>query len=1075
MYYDDQLASFTTPASHSSRVILYEAGSWVGRYSGVPVARIILLGVTSGRPGTPVAYTNEFSPSVGYTGAGGGQSVTVALTQPYLTTANYDYTVGLMNSHSSAILGVAMYQAQDISENNESFYRKDNFGTTPVEMGGSAVTNEGQLVAWFNGEVNVAPNNPSSLSPSGANLNIGRNPTLTAVFEDANRVLNNGVAWDRVTRTRVWLRTGSTSGANVFTPKEWANNSTEQANRKSSVSTGLNLSYGVTYYYGVQHQDRGGLWSNVTWVSFSIKDPNDPPSAPDSLTPSGSVVSSLTPSMRFRHRDPNGNNSSKARIEVQTSGGSARWDYTWSVAVANNGYITRTYAGNALAYGTSYRFRTKTWDSAGYEGAWSGWQTFTLVSPNTAPYAPDQISPNGSITGDLTPLLSMRHRDPDGNSTSNAKMQVRRKSDNTMMLDKVWATSVAHNGYVNRNYDGLTLAYNTTYQFRGQTQDSAGAWGGYSAWVDFTITSLSSVDEPTSPSGWQATTTPANVVAVYRHNSGVSSQAFRVRLLNSTGSTIATSAWVNKTVANGGVVTLTWAELGFGARAWGANEQVIVQSRDANGVESPSWSPASKFNINAAPSVPSGLTPNGSASPALPKLIVTNVTDADTVQDPKSSLIVKAVLTTSAGTFTRTMTWVAASNRWEYQTTVTELPAKSTFQNTWQAYAGDGSVWSGGKNVEAEAVKSGVATFVYDAVPEVLFNGPASPIETTQPTITWLVDQPQQSYRVRGYMGEVLVYDSGTVTSTTPSHLVIPGNFLGGEAWNTGETITFEISVTSTSAITGTSTPTDILLDYTPPGSLPLFGEAVPLPQTTQPSAFLLWHEPTAVLNENFEGYVWSRWEIDDVGNEVAGSRFILKFITNPAHTTLLDAEVESHKRYRWSVFVRERRGNDIVSSAPSTFEGSVQWDGIILHAPHNPEQTAVELNWSTAGDDYRPQYQWLRNSLDFEAVNGERIFSIGKKIHTDSAGSFEIINDDVATAEQRLATLHYLYRLQGGEIDGEPHTACWRSGRGGVNGIVYGMLTDDPNITFDDDGWYMLDIGIRSAAYTFGYQGEID
>ena len=1079
VYDNQQVATFTSPASHASSVILYRGGTWAGDFSGSALARLALLFHASDgsspnnlRPGGVAAYTGTINPSVAYTGAGEGQQLFANLTAPYLTIPGYEYTVAAANS--SGVLGIAMFQASSISEPNEWFYRKDVSGNTPQDAVGSATSNEGQLVVWFEGEVNVAPDTPTGLSPSGANVTTDQTPLLLANFNDDNEVLNNGVEWDRITRTRVWVRVGSSGGSTVFSD-EWANSSADQSANRSSITCTTTLTYGQTYAYGVQHQDRGGLWSPIAWTTFSVKDPNDPPLAPDSMTPSGTfTASNTTPSFRFRHRDVSGNTASnRAHIQVETSGGSSRWDFEWAVAVSNGSYITRTYAGSALAYETSYRWRARTRDSGNKWGPFSGWVTFSINQANTAPLAPDQLSPSGAITGDLTPLLSMRHRDPDGNSTSHVTMQVQRVSDSVYMLNKTWAVSIANNGFANSVYDGSGLAFNTNYRFRGRTQDSVGAWGPYSAWVTFSITSLSSVDKPTSPSGYQAGQTPANIVAKYTHNSGVASQAFRVQLLTEAGSVLGTTGWINKTVASGANVTITWAETGFNPRPWGDRSKIRILARDANGVQAPSWSPMVDFNINAAPTIPTGLTPNGSSFSTRPLLVVTNITDADTAQHPKSSLIVKAILTTNAGVFTRTMTWVAARNRWEYQTTATDLPAHSTFQNTWQAYAGDGIVWSGSTTVEASASKSSMATFIYDAVPVVTITGPISPIETALPTITWTSDQPQYKWTVR------LFNDSGTkvyeAIGINPNgvHFLISTRWIDGEQWNNGETFDLQVQVETESGIIGTSSLYPILLQYTPPASLPLSGEAISLPQTTQVNAYMLSHDPAMVPNENFEGYEWKRWEIDDAGNVKPETEVPYAMVMNAAITSFLDAQMESGKVYRWGVVVYERRDNDVVASEMETFDGSVQWTGIVIHAPHDPMNTAVELRWSTPDAPYAPSYQWKRSSEEFEAVGGERIFSLGKKLHTDASGSFEVLDDEVATAEQRIETLKYLYQLQAGGIDGIPHTACWRTGRGGSNGIVYGMLIDDPNMTYDDDGWYMLDIGIRSASYTLGVQEE--
>lgn len=964
VYGNQQTASHTNPKSPANGVplIAYSMGAWVGRYSGAATGRLAIMGTDgSNNIRNPIRRTVEFSPTANYMDAAGGQLITANLESPVALTWDEVYAVAAVARNGD--LGIAMIQASAISETDETFWRKDTSGTTFVDAIGSARSNEGQLMIHVNAEQNIKPNLPTGLSPSGSNLLISTKPTLTANFSDPNEVLNNGAAYDKLTSTKVTVRTGSATGTIVW-QSTYNNSASEQAAKRSSVVCGVTLSYGVTYYYTVEHKDIGGLWSSVASTSFSIK------------------------------------------------------------------------------------------------------------SPNAEPYAPDQLAPSGSISNnDLTPVLSFRHRDPDGNSASNAQVVVQRVSNSAQMWNKTWPTSVANNGTTSIVYAGLTLAYNEAYRFQARTQDSAGAWGDWSAWTTFTVTSLSAVEAPSSPVGYQASQTPANIVAKYTHGSGVAANAFKVQLQNENGGVLGTTGWISKSVASGANVTLTWAETGFNNRSWGDKLKIAVKARDTNGVESPSWSPAVAFNINAAPSIPSGLTPNGPAYSTRPLLIVTNVTDADTTQNPKSSLVVKAILTTNAGTFTRTMTWNSTKSRWEYQTTATDLPTQSSFVNTWQAYSYDGIVYSGEKTVEADAGKSSIATFVYDAVPTVAITAPTGTIENSQPIVTWTSSAPQASYRVYGYMGGVLVYDSGVVTSSTLSHTIDPTKFLDGERWNTGETLTLEVRSTNTTALTGTSAQVDVLLLYTPPNPLPLTGQGMSLPETVQTNAMELWHEPTDVANENFEGYVWRRIALTDDLSTVEGSEVTLAVVKNAAVTRLIDASVASRQVYRWSVTVRERRGNDIVESTPETFEGRVTWDGIVIHIPADPLNTAVELAWSTGGANYTADYEWSRQTAEHEALTGDSLFTLGKKLKKGASGTFELMDDEAATAEERLATLHHVYLTQGGEIDGTPHVACWRSGRGGVNGILYGMLEANPSITYDEGGLYELSIGIREAKYTLGVE----
>lgn len=936
-------------------------GIWAGKYSGSPVGRLAIFDgntpPTSSQRGAIRAQTNEFTPTVNYTGGGGGASIdNIALTAPHIIYGSSELlAVGV--AARAGDIGHSMFQASAITEPDERFYRKNISGTTFQELYGSSASNEGQLNIWINAEANVLPNAPTSLSPSGSNLLISRTPTLTGNFSDSNETLNNGLAFDKLTRTQVEVRLGSVSGTVIWSG-EWANSSGEQTAKKSSIVCGATLNYDTTYYYRVRHTD-----------------------------------------------------------------------------------IIGAYAG--------------TW------GTWAG-TTFSIKSPNTPPYAPDQLSPTGTISGGLTPVLSMRHRDPDGNNSSMAQQQVIIHSSGASRMDKTWEVVAGNNGTISSTYNGATLAYNTTYAWRGRTMDSQGSWGTWSDWVTFLITSLASVDAPTSPSGWQSSTTPANVVAVYRHNNGKNSNGFKVRLINNVGQVIWTSSsWIAKTVAPNGTVTLTWAEIGYGAVANGTFLTLQVLARDVDNIEATSWSPAVAFNINAAPNVPTPVSPtNGWAGSVRPDLDVTATDPDNGVTQVEIRIHTNEATPLVVGTWNGTL---VSGNLYRLLATTYQASMPNYGSYKFSARAYDGYLWSDW---------SAWRNFEYAEVPSVTISAPAGPtVATAAPVFTW-TSATQVAWRMQGWDGARLVYDTGVIENTNKTHTIqIAMYWQGGERWNNGEAFNWIVNVRNSAGLWGASAARTLQLVYVPPTALPVTGTPYQLPQTTQENAMSLNIPQTDVSIGNFQNYHWYRAKVDIEDAIISGTQVHLASVPNIASTAFIDAGVVSGQRYAWWALVEEQRGNDLVYSNPVYFYGSVEWDGVVVHAPYDPLNTALELRWSLGDADYDPESRLVRPMEYVDALNGERIFFMGRKLSRDQHGSFEVVDDEgIATVQDRINTLMHLLKLQGGDIDGIPHVACWRNGRGhAINDAIYGVINPDVSVTQDEDGWYELDITLLESGYVEG------
>lgn len=717
-----------------------------------------------------------------------------------------------------------------------------------------------------------------------------------------------------------------------------------------------------------------------------------------------------------------------------------------------------------------------------YEGHMSLW---FVSEPSVAPNAPTNLTPSGSSAStDLTPTLTSSFSD--ANETLNNgvaydylyqfQILVIRLSDNATMWDTtLTATTAERNGrYTSREYAGSALAYNTEYGYAIRHRDRDNNWGAWAS-TTFSITSLSSVDRPTNPAGFETNKAdPGAITAVYRHNAGLNANAMRARLLSSGGYLLAVSSDKAVSVAPNGTLSMTWAESGFGAHTVnGGSYQIQVLARDTNNQWSPAWSPVQTFRFNAAPNTPSSLSPSGSAASSARPLLTCVVSDPD-VEDPETDLTVKARIKNSGGTVlqTRTMTWDATLGKFKYQTTAADLAAYGTFK--WDAYSFDGTLYSGGTTVEASATKSSEATFVYAAGPAVTITGPSSPVSTVVPTLTWSTTftggGTQVSYRVRGYHPgtSTLVYDSGTVTSTSTSHTISSGSWIN-EEWNNTETFDWTVTVTDSNALSGTSTPLALTVSYVAPESLTLGTFPDAFPNTSGTNYVRL--EWGMSGDPDFKDYEIARVALLEDGiTEKPRSRKVLAHVAEQAQTSFIDAEVESGQLYRYELRHRTEQGNDVLASSPVSANAVVEWVGTIIHAPADP--MTYHLWFQLGAPAYEPKTHYGQNASLISPVGGSgrvAFFSPGQT--HDHEGVFALVSRYGMSALDRFKKLYEIWQFQGGEIDDVAHTLCWREGRGGPGSVTYGVLMPDWNRAHDEGGRFIINVKFSEVAFELGVQ----
>ena len=706
--------------------------------------------------------------------------------------------------------------------------------------------------------------------------------------------------------------------------------------------------------------------------------------------------------------------------------------------------------------------------SASYNGHMSIWFE---AERNQAPNRPTGLTVSSNLS--LTPTLGSSFSDPNETLNNGAsydylnryQVRIRRNSDGAYV---VGTTTVTASGSERSNrktawtVPGGRLTYATTYTYEVRHEDRNGAW---SAWASttFSITSLSSVDRPTAPVGTLTTLTPS-ITAVYRSQSGVAANAVQARLLTASGAVIRTGPVVSRSVANNAATTLTWAQAGLGSLEWGDGYQVQVRARDTNGQWSPSWSPARSFRTNAAPATPTNLAPTGSKASSTRPMLTARASDPD----GGTPTVYAEILSGGTVVATRTMTY-AGSGTYRYQTTSADVASYGTFQ--WRAYSYDGTLYSGGTTSAASATRSTTATFIYAAVPEVTVTGPASPVETITPVVSWTT-AAQSRYRVRAFdpATDALVYDSGEVVSTAGrAQALAPAGWYA--PWKNGETINIIISVQA-SGIWGDSEAWPLTLEYTPPNPIGLEVFHHTLSGTSGPTAHRVVWDQTDIATEDFSHYeLWRVELLDDGVTERPASRVNLLAGKgdDPLQTELLDAEVTSGQLYAYDIIQVAALGNDTVASDPTRVTSSISWDGLMLHCPADPEALHVQLRVGPPNDRYAPSMQLGQpHRLVSPVGQGARVAFFGRGQTADPAGTFGIIELDGMTADARKEALLTIWRAQGGEWDGKPKTVCWRDGRGGSLGRVYGMLAE-PVITHGGARSYTVDLQMMELTFALG------
>lgn len=678
---------------------------------------------------------------------------------------------------------------------------------------------------------------------------------------------------------------------------------------------------------------------------------------------------------------------------------------------------------------------------------------------NEAPEAPSNLSPSGTIN-DTAPTFTATFRDlngsygassglgvDSGDQVNQYTIQVRRVSDGTMYWDQTYTagSSEKSSDAISRAYGGSALTRGTAYEWRIRASDDFSAWGDWSAWTSFTPANLGYVTLDGNPTGTVQDNTP-DFEGRWTHQSATAMTQAKVRVLSASGTVLQTSAAFAKAVASsaspGTLFTCTWAETGFSTLAWGTSYQYQIQGYD--GAQWSDWSNARPFATNAAPTVPSSLSPSGGTIFTSRPELSFAMTDAD---DTTATGLTATIRITRPDTSTVdvTPTYDATSGRWEFQTTATELSAYGTY--SWKATGYDGTLYSGEATALASATWSSSATFQYQTGPTVTVSSPAdgATVTTASLTVSWTASA-QAKYQVIVYADgtTTTVYDSGLITSTATSHAIPSGYLRNNTSYD------LKVRVQDSTPLDGYSAIVNITVAFTPPTAVANF-QATPVQIGFDPfaTAIRLTWDQTSYSAPTFVNYTITRSA--DGGPDEA--EIILTRITAPGTVAFVDYTPCSGYGYTYGIAVTTLTGVDELESTPVTASASVTLAGTVL-------------TLATNGGTYRAN---LLNAREVEHARGivEAVYQspASEKPTTIRAQArvwsmtitAAIFGDATATAKQRMDELD--------DLDAQNGVVCVRNARQ----IKRFCKLTDFTATQEMPDWWSVRFTLREESFTEG------
>jgi hypothetical protein len=844
---------------------------------------------------------------------------------------NKYYYMGHTVDPSGAMLLFAMRQAALLNYPNEVMYTRNLASAIPPDpFNHSGASIEGILTQWANYEPNVKPNTPTSLSPTG-NVN-SLTPTFTSDFVDSNE--DRG---DKILRYNMELREGSTTGTLKWNSTYNASSAEQSASATSRAYGGSTLSNGVTYYWRITHYDMFGEASTPSpWQSITVNsggvviNQTSPTGKQETLSPTPFVA-------QWDHASGLSTQSVKVQIRDVAGNPIATSDYIAKV-VADLGTISISWGDTAfpagtLAWGQSYTAHILAKDSLGLDSAYSDGIAFTT---NTSPTQPTNLYPTNNLPVSDYPLLQ-------GVATD---------SDDTVGTGLV--------GYA--RIKDIRVPQNPDFE----VDNSKWNLDAQSAtWTVQTLTRDTSIKRSGAASGRFNVTPPASNPQTLKWKATDSGGTNPDKIPVVVGQNYMVHGWIRSSLASMGVAMYidfyTAADVFISGVV--GNE---ILSNDSNFYES----------------IVSGI------APATASYYRYGIRFRNTVNSTPNTVYLDDVSHDLGVRYERAMTLNTTLNKWEYQTTSTDLPAFKNYR--WDMYLYDGTL-TGPVSIEAP--------FIFGQGPTVTLDAPAdgSTVTSNNPSYEWTTTD-QAKFRLMVYRADndALVYDSLWVVGDVSRSMSHGSGYL----YNNTQYYAI-IGIEDSLTLVGYSAANYFTVDYPDPPALNNFQvNGVPINTDTVPTANAIsWTKPN-LPPANFKEYVIKRTNVST--NET----IIQQRIQNQDVEIWYDYFPQFGVTFEYTVFYTTYTGsNEELDSIASV-------DQSILNGRY------PVFNDVTAGGTYHvvceilDNFSWEdKDDTTFELTWGEEgpTAIVGSVEYEVAVGTFSLITDRFGTAKDKLDSLRAL------------------------------------------------------------------
>lgn len=582
-------------------------------------------------------------------------------------------------------------------------------------------------------------------------------------------------------------------------------------------------------------------------------------------------------------------------------------------------------------------------------------------------------------------------------------------------------------------YAGPALATGTTYQVWTTVADRFDAWSPNSAPRWFVVGAGRVDTAAGTPLGKTDSQTPGPFVAVWRHTGGLATNAVEVKVTGDAGSLVQASATLTMAVANNATISVAYATA-FGTKLlpWdGERLTWWMRGRATDGNWS-GWS-GQGFWTDDPPQVPLSVTPPNNAVLTSRPLLAVTCADTD---DTATQVTVTCRIMNAAGTVlsTHAMAWNSTAKRYEYQTTVADLATFATYG--WDAYAFDGTVYSGGTTVLAAAANSADRAFTFTSGPVVAITAPLGPTVTTNtPTVTWTVTGSAQVSRVVELIrnGETI---HRTNFVTTAHSYTVPSLLSTGEQLHEADLFELHVYATDGAGLQGHDMVL-LALDYPPVTPLQPTVRLVNGRNDLTPSVVRISWPQSGYTVDQFRYYRLERRISADMlaANPTLPDDPVVFKRMEITQTSYDDHEATSGVAYTYRLKQYVTLGADTQGSATQTADITVLFEAAIIHDVRDPMLHRVVFDARrartiTAVTDFAVVSPWNQQKpIQFESDVYYREIDLTLVL---TARSVQAANYDLYLMERQIKL--------GGIL-------CYRDGRGNkfYGRWSSGPVVDDP------------------------------